>query len=378
MVARVRSRRGWRDGRRAPRRRPPAAGRWCAPSRTARRGRHPGRRGRGGGPSSSSRPSSAVLQLRVSWSGTSTPAVADRGRQPPDGGGHHGGAARLRLDRDQPERLVVRRDGDQVGARYHWTSCSRATGGTNRTCAVDPQPRGEALQLARARPGRCRSGRRAPPRPGRRAAPAGARAGRRRRAAARPGALSGWIRPTKSSTRRVGRQAERGPGGGPVAGGEHARGRRPGGTTRDPAGVGVVQLDQLAGLVVGVGHEPVGGLDDLRLADLAPRRLGRVTVGQLGVLDPGHGVHGVHERHAPAVGGQPAHLAGEPVVGVHEVVPPLGPRGLGPHHPRGEGAQLAGQVLLAQPLVRPGGDVADHHAGRQLDGRAAGRRPWPG
>ena len=302
--------------------------------------------------------------------------VPERGRQPPDGGGHHGGAARLRLDRDQPERLVVRRDGHQVGAAVPLDQLLPGDRRHEPDLRLDPQPRGEALQLAR-----------------------GVQAGAARATEHRHDQVGAQLRPAREQVgggaqqhvrglerldpadeqqhAGVRRQAGRGPGGGPVAGGEQlevdARGHHP-----DLAGVGVVQLDQLAGLVVGVGHQPVGGLDDLRLADLAPRRLGRVTVGELGVLDPGHGVHRVHERHPPAVGGQPAHLAGEPVVGVHEVVPPLGPRGLGPHHPGGEGAQLARQVLLAQPLVRPGGDVADHHPGRQLGGRAAGRRSWPG
>ena len=131
----------------------------------------------------------------------------------------------------------------------------------------------------------------------------------------------------------------------------------------DPVGVGVVVPDELAGLVGGVGDEPVGGLDDLGLADLATARLEGVALGAVQVLDARHGVHRVDQRHVPAVGGEPADLPGEPVVRVDEVVVPLGRLGGDPHHAGGEGAQLARQVLLVEALVGAGGDVAHEDPG---------------
>jgi hypothetical protein len=77
----------------------------------------------------------------------------------------------------------------------------------------------------------------------------------------------------------------------------------------DAAGVGVVEVDQLLGLDVGVGDEHVRGLDHLLLADDAGLGLGGVALGERLVLDPGHRVHGVHQRHAPAVAGERADLA---------------------------------------------------------------------
>jgi hypothetical protein len=141
--------------------------------------------------------------------------------------------------------------------------------------------------------------------------------------------------------------------------------------------VGVVELDELAGLDGGVGHEPVGGVDHLLLTDHAGARLGPVAVGQGEVLDLRQGVRGVHQRGAPALAGQPADLPGQPVVRVHEVVVPGLVRGLGAQHPGGQRAQLRGQVVLAQPLERSGREVA--HRGRRARARrsAAGRCGWP-
>ena len=82
----------------------------------------------------------------------------------------------------------------------------------------------------------------------------------------------------------------------------------------DPAGVGVVELDQLLGLEIGVGDQHVRGLDDLLLADHPGERFGSVAVGQGVVLDLGHRVHRVHQRDAPPVAGERADLTGEPVV----------------------------------------------------------------
>jgi hypothetical protein len=98
-------------------------------------------------------------------------------------------------------------------------------------------------------------------------------------------------------------------------------------------------------------------------------RLGLVAVGEQAVLHLGHGVHGVDERDAPAFLGQPADLAGQPVVGVDDVVVAGLVHGLGAQHLRQEGAHLAGQVGPVHLLVRPRGQVAHQDAGRQFGDR---------
>jgi hypothetical protein len=141
--------------------------------------------------------------------------------------------------------------------------------------------------------------------------------------------------------------------------------------------VGGVVPYELVGLLGGVRDQPVGGRDDLGLADDPGGGLGGVAVGQVGVLDLGHGVHGVHQGDAPALGGEPADVAGEPVVGVHEVVVAGAVAGPGLHHAVGEGAQLGREVLLGQALVGAGVDVPDEDAGGELHGvrEAAGGGP---
>src|SRR5664280_3678530 len=132
------------------------------------------------------------------------------------------------------------------------------------------------------------------------------------------------------------------------------------------AGIRVIQVDQLTGLAPGVCHEAVSGVHDLSLTDLATRRLWRVPFRQPGVLDARHRVHRVHQRHPPTVSRQPAHLPGEPVVGVHEVIPALGSGRLRAHDPLGERAQLTREVSLAQALEWPCDDVAYVDPGRYL------------
>ena len=102
----------------------------------------------------------------------------------------------------------------------------------------------------------------------------------------------------------------------------------------------------------GVGDQPVGLGDDLLLADHPGQRLGPVAGGELRVLDLGQGVRGVHQRHAPALPGQPADLAGEPVVRVDQVVVARRVGRLGAQHAVGERAQLGRQVLLGEALER--------------------------
>ena len=185
------------------------------------------------------------------------------------------------------------------------------------------------------------------------------------------------MRPTKASTTASAarpssaRAASRSPG-------RNRSRSTPGGMVTVRLRVGAVQLDELAGLLLGVADQPVGLGHHLVLADHPDHRLRGVALGQRGVLDPGQGVRAVHQRHPPAVPGQPADLPGQPVVRVHDpVVAGLVP-GLGPQHAGGERAQLAGQVVLAQALERAGGDVPHQHARRQLGDRRLLRRGGPG
>jgi hypothetical protein len=84
----------------------------------------------------------------------------------------------------------------------------------------------------------------------------------------------------------VGRHAEAGAGGAGLAGTEVLE-VDPGRDGRHAGRVGVVEVDELAGLVRGVGDEPVGGLDDLLLADDPAQRLRSVALGQREVLHLG-------------------------------------------------------------------------------------------
>lgn len=134
-------------------------------------------------------------------------------------------------------------------------------------------------------------------------------------------------------------------------------------------GVGAVEPDQLTGLLVGVRDQPVGLGDDLFLADHTGAGLRSVALGQRLVLDLGERVRGVDERDAPAVAGEPADLAGEPVVRVDDVVEARLVLGLLAQDGSGEGAQLRGELLLAEALERAGADVAHRHARAHLDHR---------
>ncbi len=146
----------------------------------------------------------------------------------------------------------------------------------------------------------------------------------------------------------------------------------------DPAGVGVVELDELLGLDVGVGDQHVCGLDDLLLTDDPGQWLGGVACGERGVLDLRHRVHAVHERHSPAVPGERADLAGQPVVRVDRVVVADRLGGLGAQHLAREDAQLGGQLLLGEPLERTRVDVPDRDPVRWGRPRARARSWWRG
>lgn len=141
--------------------------------------------------------------------------------------------------------------------------------------------------------------------------------------------------------------------------------------------VGLVVAYEFVGLLGRVGDEAVGGADYLGLADDAGGGLGGVVVGERGVLDLGHRVHGVHQGDAPAFGGEPADMAGEPVVRVDQVVVAGAVARPCLHHTVREGAQLGREFLLRQPLVRARVDVPDQNTRGQLDlrGQGAGRGP---
>ena len=133
-----------------------------------------------------------------------------------------------------------------------------------------------------------------------------------------------------------------------------------------------VEVDELRGLLAGVGDQPRGLVDHLLLTDLADGRLGAVADRELAVLDLGHGVHGVNERHIPALGRQPADLAREPVVRVDHVEPAFGTRGLGAHESGSQGAQLRRQLLLAQLLEGSCPQMGHANSGFDLDGGGQG------
>ena len=59
---------------------------------------------------------------------------------------------------------------------------------------------------------------------------------------------------------------------------------------------------------------------------------------------------------------------------MHDVVVAGLMRRFGAKHTRREGAQLSGQVVLVEPLERPGDHVAHQHARRDLDDGLIGRR----
>jgi hypothetical protein len=88
-------------------------------------------------------------------------------------------------------------------------------------------------------------------------------------------------------------------------------------------------------------------------------------------------VHGLDERDAPPLLGDSADLAGQPVVAVHEIVPAGRVRSLGPQQLEGELTELAGKIRFVEIFERPGGQMTDEDAGRELgDLRlVAGYRP---
>ena len=276
---------------------------------------------------SSSRRASTVADARRrsrrgSWPSTRTPETPSRTavRRPPTAAATTGRAAGLRLQGDQAEGLVVAGDDGHVGGAVVLGQPGRRLRRQEADDVGDAELARRAPAAAAGRRGRSRWARR-------RRAPAAGRAARGRRRASRAaacsstsGALSGWMRPDEQQHQRVVR-ARRPRAARPRRSPGRNRSRStPGRDDERARGVGAVVLDELAGLLVGVGDQPVGLGDHLLLADHPGARLGPVALGQRRVLDLGERVRGVDQRHAPPVAGQPADLAGQPVVRVDDVV----------------------------------------------------------
>ena len=83
---------------------------------------------------------------------------------------------------------------------------------------------------------------------------------------------------------------------------------------------GAVVAVELRCLVAGVGCQHVGFADDRGLAALPYVGLGRLASSEIGVLHPGHRVHGVHQRDAAAPFQLQTDRTGEPVVGMNQIM----------------------------------------------------------
>ena len=163
--AQRRAARSARGARSPPHGRPAAAPRPCGPRRSSRRARPHRRTAPCGSPARVSRPCSTRAQSCGSWpfDQHAADAVPDGGDQAADRGRDHRGAAGLRLERDQPERLVVRRHRDQVRGAVQR---GQVVAGLRRQEAHrvgHPERRGQLDQRRSAGPGRCRWGRRRSP-----------------------------------------------------------------------------------------------------------------------------------------------------------------------------------------------------------------------
>jgi hypothetical protein len=294
-------------------------------------------------------------------------AVAHRRPQPTDGRGHDRRAARLRLEGDQAEGLVVAGDDGDVGGPV---VLGEAVGGLGREeldDVGDAQISCELLKLFGGVEAGAAGGAHdvhAEPVPEARAVAEESGGGVQQDV----GRLERLDAADEEEDEGVLGGADGAAGGGAVAGGEPVE-VDAGRDDEGARGVGAVVADQLPSLLVGVGDQPVRLGDHLLLADDPRPRLRSVAVGQRLVLDLRERVRGVDERHAPPVPGQPAHLAGQPVVRVNDVVVARLVLGLLSQDGGGEGTELARQLLLAKALERAGADVPDGHPGDHLDDR---------
>ena len=161
-----------------------------------------------------------------------------------------------------------------------------------------------------------------------------------------------------------------------VAGGEDAEvdaGRHGGHLQR----VRVVEIDQLRGLGSSVRDQPVSGSDDSGLADDATGRLWHISFSEQRVLDLGHRVHRVDQRHLPTVLREASDLSRQPVVRVDQVEVPRLMLGLDAQDAGREWAEQRRQVFLRHRLERASRDMPHQDARGQLDrGRQrTGSRP---
>ena len=347
---------------------PPQSGGGEAP-RVALRARR--RRDRPSTPRAAGRRGSRAIALANSLGVATVDQEAGRRRRrralssPPTALATTGIAARRGLEGDEAEALAAARHEHDVGGAV----VRRQDVVRLRRHEPHLIVRGRARRRAR---GRGRSRRRPRRRSPRRRSSSSA-SGRPSAASARiatSGPLSGWIRPTNSSTGRrpAASSAARAPAWSPGAKNACST---PGRDDLDAALRIAVQAAELALLLDAADADRVGARDDLGLGPVAPDRLGVAALG----LHPGERVERRDERDVEDVLEAVGDDAAEPVVGVHDVGAAVGREVL--EHAVGELVEDVGERLLRQ-VVRPGLDVhdavagLDEHLGREPGAVGAG------
>ena len=232
--------------------------------------------------------------------------VRDRGGQSADASSDDWRAAGLGLDRHESERLVVGRYADDAGGGVPVSELGLAHRRDEPDDVVEAERRAQVGErggvLEAAAGGAADDGDDEPI--------AQARiAFQHHRGSIEDdvGCLERLDPPGEQQQRGVGRDVEQLAGDVLAAGLEHLEvdaGMHHG----DSVGIGVIELDQLASFLRRIGDQLVGETDDLLLAVDAADRLGRITFGELGVLDLRHRVHRVHEGYAPSLAGDGADL----------------------------------------------------------------------
>ena len=227
-----------------------------------------------------------------------------------------------------------------VAARYHCASSRCGHGGSSRTSPVRPSRAASSVRPS----GSCRPVPLGPPTKATVSRPARV-IGYQLRGCVQHhvGSLERLYPAGEDEHDAVGRQAELRPGMRLRSGLEHREvNARINGD--DARRVGGVVPDELPCLIVGIGNQPVGRGNDLRLAAQPDLWLNGVAGREGGVLDLAQRVHGLDERDSPPLLGDGADLARQPVMPVHEVIPAGRMRSLGPEQLEGELAQLARKI----------------------------------
>jgi hypothetical protein len=152
------------------------------------------------------------------------------------------------------------------------------------------------------------------------------------------------------------------PGWGPECRGEDGE-VNAGGCDVDVVEVGAVVGDKFGGFGCGVGDQAGGAVDDAVFAVLAAPGFGLFAGVQEEVFDFGHGVHGVHQGDVPQVGEFESGDAGDPVVGVDEVVAAVGLLGADALDFGDHAVQQFGEFFFGEFAGRAGQDVVDADAG---------------